>query len=149
MAIAHNGSVLSLKGLFVALGWITLLKTVPWTDVIATAPLVADGAKKLWNAVAKKSAPAAVPTEAIVAARSPEAEALMQAHARLAALETTVAELQQQMLASTELIKALADQNTELVKRAEANRIRLLWLSAAVVLAGVLAAVGLALLLAR
>jgi hypothetical protein len=111
--------------------------------------MVADGAKKLWNAVAKKSPPAVVPTEAIAAARSPEAEALVQAHARLTALETTVAELQQQMLASTELIKALADQNTELVKRAEANRIRLLWLSAAVVVVGVLATVGLALLQAR
>ena len=53
------------------------------------------------------------------------------------------------MLSSSELIKALADQNTELVKRAEANRIRLLWLSAAVVVAGALAAVSLALLLTR
>lgn len=53
------------------------------------------------------------------------------------------------MLASSELIKALADQNTGLIKRAEANRVRLLWLSGAVVVAGVLAAISLAMVLAR
>jgi hypothetical protein len=132
-----------------AIGWISLLKTVPWTDVISTAPVVADGAKKLWNAVAKKSAPAAAPIEAAPTALAPEAEALARVQARLALIETTASELQHQMLASSELIKALADQNTGLIKRAEANRVRLLWLSGAVVVAGVLAAISLAMVLAR
>ena len=132
-----------------AIGWISLLKTVPWADVLASAPTVADGAKKLWRTVAQKSPSAAASAPASPAALMPEVETLAQAHARLAALETTVAELQQEMLASSELIKALADQNTELVQRAEANRIRLLWLSVAVVVAGALAAISLALLLAR
>jgi hypothetical protein len=35
------------------------------------------------------------------------------------------------MLASSELIKALAEQNTQLIQRIETNRIRLLRLSAA------------------
>ena len=59
------------------------------------------------------------------------------------ALETTVAELHTQMLASSELIKALADQNTALVKRVEAHRVRLLWLSGVVAVTLLLAVLGL------
>ena len=100
-----------------AIGWVTLLKTVPWADVIASAPTVADGAKKLWKAVGKKNTAA------------PETDAA----ARLQSLEATVTELQNQMLASSELLTALTEQNAELIKCAEANRVRLLWLYGAVV----------------
>ena len=34
-----------LKGSNMAIGWLTILKTVPWTEVISNAPKVADGAK--------------------------------------------------------------------------------------------------------
>ncbi len=132
-----------------AIGWIALLKTVPWVDVIATAPAVADGAKKLWNAVARKPPPVQAPTEAKPSGLSLETEAVAQLQARLAALEKTASELHDQMLASSALIKELADQNTALIKRAEANRVRLFWLSGAVVFVGVLAVLGVALLLAR
>ncbi|MBR0568800.1 hypothetical protein J5J83_21965 [Azoarcus sp. L1K30] len=116
-----------------AIGWLTLLKTVPWADVISTAPVVADGARKLWNTVARKS-PAgkdAAAQEDTANPTSPEASSPLES--RLSKTEDTVADLHAQMLASSELIKALADQNTELVKRVEANRVRLIWLSAAVV----------------
>lgn len=129
-----------------AIGWISLLKTVPWSDVISSAPTMAEGAKKLWRTVAKKSPPTAASPQA-TAALVPEVDTLAQAQARLATLEHTVAELHQQMLASSELIKALADQNTELVQRAEANRLRLRWLSASVLVAVALAAISLALVL--
>jgi hypothetical protein len=49
----------------------------------------------------------------------------------IAALEAAVSELHRQMLASSELIKALAEQNGQLVARVEANRVRLIWLSLA------------------
>ena len=42
-----------------------------------------------------------------------------------------MSDLNQQMLASSELIKELAEQNAQLVKRIEANRKRTLWLAAA------------------
>ena len=45
-------------------------------------------------------------------------------------METRTAELHAQMLASSELIKALAEQNAELVKRIEAIRVRVLVLGA-------------------
>jgi uncharacterized membrane protein len=44
----------------------------------------------------------------------------------LGALEVTVTELHQQMRESSELIKALADQNTQLIQRVEVNR-RCIW----------------------
>lgn len=33
-----------------AIGWLTILKSVPWAEVISNAPKVAEGARKLWNA---------------------------------------------------------------------------------------------------
>ena len=114
-----------------ALGWFSLLKTVPWTEVIATAPLVAQGAKKLWDSVAKKAPPAAAPPAAPVLPTHDLVVAQLQA--RILALEATSAELHTQMRTSSELIQALATQNTELVQRVEANRVRLRWVSAVLV----------------
>jgi len=130
-----------------AIGWITLLKTVPWADVIATAPVVADGAKKLWKTVGRKTQaePATADESAMTA--TPETDAAAQLQARLLALESTSQDLHAQMLASSELINALAEQNTELVKRDEANRVRLLWLSVSVLVSSAAVAVCLVLLL--
>nr|WP_315192200.1 hypothetical protein [uncultured Albidiferax sp.] len=114
-----------------ALGLFSLLKTVPWTEVISTAPLVAQGAKKLWDSVAKKTPPAPAPPPAPVLPTHDVVVAELQA--RILALEATSAELHAQMRASSELIQALATQNTELVQRAEANRVRLRWVSGALV----------------
>jgi len=113
-----------------AIGWLTVLKMVPWGDVIENAPKVANGAKKLWQSVGKKPVPAAIVTPATDAAPgsgSPEVAALQ---VQLASLQVAVADLHQQMLASSELIQSLADQNAQLIKRVEVNRVRLLWLAA-------------------
>ena len=48
-----------------------------------------------------------------------------------------------QMLESSELIKALADQNAQLIKRVEINRVRVLWLAAATIVLGIVAAINL------
>ena len=53
------------------------------------------------------------------------------------------------MLASSELIKALAEQNTQLVQRIEANRVRVVWLAGATAVVGILAVSSLILLLVR
>ena len=119
-----------------ALPWLAVLKIVPWTDVINNAPKVADGAKKLWNAIGKQpSAPKrAAPAENPAA--TPEAPSITLL--RLTALETATAELHEQMLASSELIKALAEQNTQLIKHIETNRVRMRWMWLAIVIIGVL-----------
>ena len=47
-----------------AIPWLVVLQSVPWTDVIRNAPKVADGAKKLWNTVNRKTPAQESPTEA-------------------------------------------------------------------------------------
>lgn len=119
-----------------AIGWLTVLKAVPWVEVISNAPKVADGARKLWNTVGRKTADPEVAAPTVpegVPGTPPTLEALQ---ARLRTLEVRSAELHEQMLASSELIKALADQNTELIRRVEANRVRVRWLSLAVAVLG-------------
>lgn len=116
-----------LKDLFMAIGWLTILKSVPWTDVISNAPKVADGAKKLWHSVGRNpTAPEAEETR--LAAAPSEGQALATLAKRMAAMEATTVELQAQMLASSELLAALAEQNTQLIKGLEVNRRRVLGL---------------------
>ncbi|MGA0572650.1 hypothetical protein ACO2Q9_18190 [Variovorax sp. VNK109] len=111
-----------------AISWLTVLKMVPWSDVIANAPKVADGAKKLWNAASKKSGPAAtVAREAALADTGPVDPAALRAQVQT--LEAAVAELHGQMQASSELIKELAEQNALLVARIDANRKRMQWVA--------------------
>lgn len=127
-----------------AIGWLSVLQLVPWGDVIKNAPKVADSAKKLW-VVTRKSPPQSPPAGSNAAlARSPDALAIDGLQQRVAALEGETRTLHEQMLASSELINILAEQNTQLVARAEVNRRRLLMLSgvsAASVVAIVLLAV--------
>jgi hypothetical protein len=133
-----------------ALGWMMLLKSVPWGEVISTAPVVAEGAKKLWKAVAKKNAgedlSAARPAPAAPAAPpSRHTEAIELLQAQVASLETATTELHVQMLESSKLIAALAEQNSQLIARAEISRRRTIWLAAAVTVLGIGTIVNLAL----
>lgn len=127
----------------------SVLKMVPWGDVISKAPEIADGAKKLWRAVAKKPPATEVPTANPQPALSPEAQSLVILQTQLAAAEAELSDLHNQMLESTELIKALADQNTQLIKRFEVNRIRVLWLAGIVAVLSVVVAINLAITLTR
>lgn len=123
-----------------AIPWLAVLKSVPWTDVIKNAPAVADGAKKLLGTLGK---PAPTPTTPPGAA---SADALQ---ARCAALESTVAELHEQMRTSSVLIKSLAEQNAALIKHVELNRRRQAWLAGLLLLCASLAVAGLLLALSR
>ena len=110
-----------------AIGWLAILQNVPWADVIKNAPKVAEGAKKLWNNLSGSTPlPPATPT----AQQSTATPTLDNLHTRLGSTERVVAALHQQMLKSTELIEALAEHNTLLIARVEANRVRLRWLTA-------------------
>lgn len=112
-----------------AINWVTVLKMVPWSEVISNAPKIAEGAKNLWNTVAKK--PVEIPDSTTEEAAHIEPMDLLKS--QLASTEAAVSELHTQMLESSELIKALAEQNTELVRRVEANRVRVIWLGSATV----------------
>ncbi|PKN13456.1 MAG: hypothetical protein CVU69_01935 [Deltaproteobacteria bacterium HGW-Deltaproteobacteria-4] len=115
-----------------AIGWFALLTKVPWSEVISNAPKVADAAKKLWKAVANKSVSSETLTDVAPPHFLPDATFIAGMEARLIAMEAGHSDLQNQMLASSELIKELADQNAQLVKRIETNRIRVIWLTVAI-----------------
>lgn len=132
-----------------AIPWLVMLQAVPWTDVIKNAPKVAEGAKKLWSTVSKKSSAqnSAVDSAGSPTASADESIALLQQ--RVAAMEIAASELHSQMLASAELLKTLAEQNAQLIKRIEENRNRLVWFAGVTVVIGIVAVFGLFLLLAR
>jgi len=123
------------------LPWLTVLQSVPWTDVIKNAPKVAEGAKKLWNSVGRKPPGVTSPEPAAPApaSSSPESQAIVALELRVAGMEAAIDDLHAQMLASSELIKALADQNAQLIRRIETHRVRWSWLAGAVVVASILA----------
>ena len=124
------------KGKEMAISWISALKMVPWDVVVSNAPGVVDGARKLWNGIGKKK-------EAV----EDETTADVSLEARLEALEADVSHLQQEMASSAELIKALADQNAQLVQAVAVLRKRQqLMLGALAILA---AGIGLVALLAK
>ena len=136
-----------------AIGWLAVLQLVPWADVISNAPKVVEGAKKLWKTVSRQT-PASVPatdlSDAAGAANGPtDAHTLALLQGRVATLEALTGELHQHMLASSELIKTLAEQNTQLIRRMELSRLRFLMLAGATAMLGVLAAAALVVALVR
>lgn len=122
-----------------AIGWLTVLQAVPWSDVISNAPKVAEGAKKLWSTVSKKptTATPAATDSAAASSSSPPSQALAVLESRLAALEATAAQTHEQLVASSELIKALAEQNAQLIRGIEANRVKVMWLAGVALLGAV------------
>ena len=112
------------------IGWLAVLQLVPWSDVIKNAPKAADGAKKLWQSVRKK-APSSFQN---TTTRSLPSDIQTPLQTRMAALEQDLADLHSQMLESAALIQTLAEQNTQLVQRAESMRVRVKALGVVVVL---------------
>ncbi len=129
--------------------WLVLLQNVPWIDVVKNAPKVAEGARKLWNTVRGQPSFQEVPGTAPGLELLPDTRGMARVQARFAAMERAMAELHGEMLASSELIRNLAEQNTQLVVRIEANRVRTLWLTLVSAGFGVIAVVALILELAR
>lgn len=97
---------------------LSAVKAVPWGDVIAAAPGVVQGANALWERVGRKRAKDGV------AGVTDEAVAHAPADARIAVLEVAVGELQKEALASSRLIRTLAEQNALLVREVEVLRLR-------------------------
>jgi len=128
-----------------AIGWLAVLQSVPWGQVIDNAPKIVNGAKKLWSSVSRKpdSEEMEVPDIHAPSGQNEDSEMLRR---RLAKLEQLTAELHEQMATSTALIKELAEQNTQLIKHIEENRVRTLWLAVLCIIAIIGASAALALL---
>ena len=93
-------------------GWITAFKIIPWGHVIAAAPSVVRGARRLWTAVREKDV------------GSPAERRVQTPEAQLQDLEAQVAVLRKELTAASELINSLAEQNARLVEFVGVLRIR-------------------------
>lgn len=122
-----------------AIGWLTLLKAVPWADVAKKAPEVAESARKLWNTIAKKSPKPDLEVRAEHTVFTSSDQEIDWLKERLAATEAAYSDLQGQMLSSAELIKALAEQNTQLISRVELNRKHIIKLTILTIIIGLIA----------
>jgi hypothetical protein len=129
-----------------AIGWLTVLQSVPWSDVVRNAPKVAAGAKKLWDNVANKSA-ANPDVAADGSGLAPGPATLEGLQQQVLSLQAASANLQQRLIDSSDLIGTLAEQNAQLIQGIQVLRRRLFWQGAALVLVGLLAALATALAL--
>ena len=126
--------------------WLSLLQQVPWSDVLANTPKVMDSARKLWDSTRAKSAePDEVPAEREVVATvvmppvdDPLQNVLQALEDRIDQLGHENATLREQMQATSGLVKALAEQNGQLVLRLDAQGRRLRWLTLGLAAAGLL-----------
>jgi glycerol-3-phosphate dehydrogenase len=88
-----------------AIGWLAVLQAVPWGQVIDNAPKIVNGAKKLWSSVSKKPASEEQGEPDIHESSGQNEDSELRQ--RLAKLEKSTAELHEQMVTSTALIKEL------------------------------------------
>jgi hypothetical protein len=108
--------------------WLTVLQSVPWSDVVRNAPKVAAGAKKLWDNVAHKGAAAQDPADTTSTVEA--VPTLLSLKADVIALRAGSMLLQQQLAESSAMVSELAEQNTQLIAGMEALRRkqkRMLW----------------------
>jgi hypothetical protein len=123
-----------------ALPWSTLVKAIPWSDVITQAPDIARAPASSGRKSARRKASESAAAAAVAGSgRCPDA--------RLTALTAQVAELNARQQESAELLSALANQNAELVSAIAALRQRNRLLGAATGVTAVIALAALTLAL--
>lgn len=118
-----------------AIGWLTVFKAIPWSDVVAAAPTVVKGARKLVDAVRKRGGEGEAPA-------GPAWEAAADPAARLQRMEARIGELEGRQQAALDLVESMAEQQEKLVAAVEVLRLRskfLLLLSAVLALSVILA----------
>lgn len=113
-----------------ALPWLTLIKAVPWADVIEHAPTVLSGAQKLWQRLPGRG-PAATPpaptTPAVADAGQSLSAQVAELRTGVVVAEQQLAELQARLSDSNALIRDMAEQQARMLAQIEANRRALRW----------------------
>ncbi len=132
-----------------AAGWWTVLKTVPWSEVISAAPQVATGARRLWDTVNRKSGAVDPATGLSPEMAAQEDDIIGLLIARSEQSDAELNDLRNQMRSASELIANLADQNAQLIAKMDAQRQKITWLSVTAGLSGLLAVVALVLVAMR
>ncbi len=126
-----------------AIGWLTIFKAIPWPDVVAAAPTVVKGARKLVDAMRKPGGEGEI-------ADSEAGEAFVDPVTRLQHMEARIGELEGRQQAALALVESLAEQQEKLVSAVEVLRLRSKFLLLCVVLAlGAALVLALVLVLAR
>ena len=121
-----------------AIGWLTIFKAIPWSDVVAAAPTVVKGARKLVDAVRKRGGEGEAPDD-------PAGEAATDPVVRLQRMEARIEELEGRQQAALALVESMAEQQEKLVSAVEVLRLR----SKFLLLLSVMLALSVALALAR
>ena len=132
-----------------AAGWWTVLKTVPWSDVISAAPQVATGARRLWDTVNRKPGAVDPATGLSPEMAAQEDDIIGLLIARSEQNDAELNDLRNQMRAASELIANLADQNAQLIAKMDVQRQKITWLSVTAGLSALLAVVALILVAVR
>lgn len=117
--------------------WLSVLKAVPWSEVIGNAPKIAGGARKLWESVGRTK------DQSIPPSGSVQPDSGNAPDTRLAILTAEIEQLRQQLHASSELIASLAEQNAQLIARMDQQRRRLKLLAVFVAALAVLISIAL------
>lgn len=132
-----------------AAGWLKMLKAVPWSEVIAAAPQVAGGARRLWETVGRKGAPVPEMDLGEAMAHAPIDEDVAILAARIEQQDAAITQLHGQVREASKLITELADQNAQLIARLQAARERLKLVGFVAAAGCALSVVSLAIVLAR
>lgn len=127
---------------------ISVLSNIPWGQVVENAPKVAEGAAKLWNAATRKKPDPSLEANATASGDAAHSDSAV-LKKQVVAMEAHILRLEEQMGASAELIKALAEQNTQLVLKIELNSARLFRLATATAVGAIALAGTLVFLLLR
>lgn len=124
------------------MSWLSVLKVIPWSEVIANGPKVVETARKLWSG--DGGAPTSVVTpsanETVPPLVDPQAawQAVLQ---RLDSVEQGLSQVSVRQQDSSGLIQALAEQQAQLIEQAERQRrwLRRLLVTQALTLLGLVA----------
>lgn len=126
-----------------ALPWLTLIKAVPWADVIEHAPTVLSGAQKLWQRLPGRGQPspsvAPVATPAVADAGQSLSAQVAELRASVVAAEQQLQELQALLSDSNALIRDMAEQQARMLAQMEAHRRALRWVAGVAAVALVVA----------
>ena len=133
-----------------AAGWWTVLRTVPWSEVISAAPQVANGARRLWDTVNRNwqgmpDGPMGMAPE-MAGQEDDVFDVLIRSVERN---DAEITDLRNQMRSASEIIANLADQNAQLIAKVDAQRQKMTWMGVTAALSGLLSVVALVLVAVR
>jgi hypothetical protein len=110
----------------VAAPWLrAAFKAIPWKEVVAAAPSIVEGTRKLWGSVTKTEKQPSPAGERSGTSSSGRSDPISALEDRVVALEAKTAEMAHEAVTSAELIKSLAEQNAKLVQAVEILRLRM------------------------